>query len=71
MKVKYDAEADILIFILRYDFPYNAISQEGGVIVSFGFSLFSFSFSLSRTHLIYETSYLLILFHAFLFKASL
>ena len=35
MKVKYDAEADILIFILKDDFPYNAISEEGGVIVSY------------------------------------
>jgi uncharacterized protein YuzE len=31
MKVKYDAEADILIFILKDDFPYNAISEKGGV----------------------------------------
>ncbi|MFM7600861.1 MAG: DUF2283 domain-containing protein [Pseudanabaena sp.] len=35
MKVKYDAEADILIFILKEDFPYNAISEQGGVIVSY------------------------------------
>ena len=35
MKVKYDAEADILIFILKDDFPYNAISEEGGAIVSY------------------------------------
>lgn len=35
MKVKYDAEADILIFILKDDFPYNAISEQGGVIVSY------------------------------------
>jgi uncharacterized protein YuzE len=35
MKVKYDAEADILIFILRDAFPANAISELGGVIVSY------------------------------------
>ena len=35
MKVKYDAEVDILIFILKDDFPYNAISEEGGVIVRY------------------------------------
>lgn len=35
MKVKYDAEADILIFILRDAFPTNAISEPGGVIVSY------------------------------------
>ena len=35
MKVKYDAEADILIFILRDAFPANAISEPGGVIVSY------------------------------------
>ena len=35
MKVKYDAEADILIFILRDVFPANAISEPGGVIVSY------------------------------------
>jgi len=35
MKVKYDAEADILIFILQDSLPYNAISEPGGVIVSY------------------------------------
>ncbi|NJL90137.1 MAG: DUF2283 domain-containing protein [Coleofasciculaceae cyanobacterium SM2_1_6] len=35
MKVKYDAEADILIFILGDGFPVNAISEPGGVIVSY------------------------------------
>jgi uncharacterized protein YuzE len=35
MKVKYDAEADILIFILQGDLPYDAISEQGGVIVSY------------------------------------
>ncbi|WP_341735256.1 DUF2283 domain-containing protein [Microcoleus sp. CAWBG640] len=35
MKVKYDAESDILIFIFRDAFPANAISEPGGVIVSY------------------------------------
>ncbi|MCY7332277.1 MAG: DUF2283 domain-containing protein [Pseudanabaena sp. CAN_BIN31] len=35
MKVKYDAEADILIFVLKDDFPYNVISEECGVIISY------------------------------------
>jgi uncharacterized protein YuzE len=35
MNVKYDAEADILIFIFRDVFPTNAISEPGGMIVSY------------------------------------
>ncbi|MCU0569514.1 MAG: DUF2283 domain-containing protein [Oculatellaceae cyanobacterium Prado106] len=35
MNVKYDTEADILIFILRDALPANAISEPGGVIVSY------------------------------------
>lgn len=35
MKVKYDSDADILIFVLREDPPANAISEPGGVIVSY------------------------------------
>lgn len=35
MKVKYDAEADILIFIFREAFPAHAIAEPGGVIVSY------------------------------------
>jgi uncharacterized protein YuzE len=35
MNVKYAAEADILIFLLRDAFPANAISEPGGVIVSY------------------------------------
>ncbi|MGA0198654.1 MAG: DUF2283 domain-containing protein [Prochlorotrichaceae cyanobacterium] len=35
MKIKYDPEADILMVILRDGFPDNAISQPGGVIVSY------------------------------------
>jgi uncharacterized protein YuzE len=35
MKVKYDGEADILMFMMRDEFPANAISEPGGVIVSY------------------------------------
>jgi uncharacterized protein YuzE len=35
MKVKYSADADILIFILQDHPPVNAISEPGGVIVSY------------------------------------
>ena len=35
MKVKYDPEADILIFIMREVPPVNAISEPGGVIISY------------------------------------
>lgn len=35
MKVKYDPEADILIFIMRDAPPVNAISEPGGVIISY------------------------------------
>jgi len=35
MNVKYDSDADILIFVLRDAFPANAISEPGGVIVSY------------------------------------
>lgn len=35
MNVKYDAEADVLIFIMKDVPPSNAISEPGGVIVSY------------------------------------
>jgi uncharacterized protein YuzE len=35
MKVKYDAEADVLIFVMKEALPSNAISEPGGVIVSY------------------------------------
>jgi uncharacterized protein YuzE len=35
MKVKYSADADILTFILQDHPPVNAISEPGGVIVSY------------------------------------
>lgn len=35
MKVKYDAEADILIFVFHEAFPANAIAEPRGVIVSY------------------------------------
>lgn len=36
MKVKYDRDADILIFVLQENPPVNAISEPGGIIVSYG-----------------------------------
>jgi uncharacterized protein YuzE len=35
MKVKYDCDADILIFALREEPLFNAISEPGGAIVSY------------------------------------
>ena len=35
MNVKYDPEADILIFIFRDAIPANAISEPGGMIISY------------------------------------
>ena len=35
MNVKYDSEADILIFVLRDAIPANAISEPVGMIVSY------------------------------------
>jgi uncharacterized protein YuzE len=35
MKIKYDKETDILMIILRETFPVNAISEPGGVIISY------------------------------------
>jgi uncharacterized protein YuzE len=35
MNVKYDSEADILIFVLHDTPPANAISEPGGLIVSY------------------------------------
>jgi len=36
MKIKYDSEADILLFVLRDDPPVDAIEESGGVVVSYG-----------------------------------
>ena len=35
MKIKYDQQTDILTIILRDTFPVNAISEPGGVIISY------------------------------------
>ena len=35
MKIKYDQQTDILTIILRETFPVNAISEPGGVIISY------------------------------------
>jgi len=36
MRIKYDSEADVLLFILCDDPPVDAIEEPGGVIVSYG-----------------------------------
>ncbi len=36
MRVRYDPEADVLIFVLRDDPPMDAVEEPGGVIVSYG-----------------------------------
>lgn len=36
MKVKYDPEADVLLFILSDNPPVDAIEEPGGIIVSYG-----------------------------------
>jgi len=36
MRVRYDPEADVLIFVLRDDPPADAVEEPGGVIVSYG-----------------------------------
>ena len=36
MRIKYDSEADILLFVLRDDPPVDAIEESGGIIVSYG-----------------------------------
>lgn len=36
MKIRYDIEADVLIFLLREAPPVDAIEERGGVIVSYG-----------------------------------
>jgi len=35
MEMRYDAEADILLLVLRSDPPVDAIEEPGGVIVSY------------------------------------
>ncbi len=35
MKVKYDPESDILLFLLKETPPCNAISEPGGIIFSY------------------------------------
>jgi uncharacterized protein YuzE len=35
MRIKYDPESDILIFLLKDIPPSNAISEPGGIIVSY------------------------------------
>ena len=35
MKIKYDPDADVLMFVLKQGVPANALSEPGGVIVSY------------------------------------
>lgn len=35
MKVKYDPDADVLMVVLKQGIPANALSEPGGVIVSY------------------------------------
>ena len=36
MRIRYDSDADVLLFVLREDPPVDAIEEPGGVIVSYG-----------------------------------
>ena len=36
MKIRYDAEADVLTMVLRDAPPVDAVEEPGGVIVSYG-----------------------------------
>ncbi len=36
MRIRYDAEADILLFILQDMPPVDAVEEPGGVIISYG-----------------------------------
>lgn len=36
MRIRYDPEADILLFVLRGEPPVDAIEESGGVIISYG-----------------------------------
>jgi len=35
MKIKYDPSADVLMFVFKQGMPANALSEPGGVIVSY------------------------------------
>jgi len=36
MQIRYDAEADVLLLILRKNPPVDAVEEPGGVIISYG-----------------------------------
>jgi uncharacterized protein YuzE len=36
MKVNYDSEADVLIFLLSDNPPVDSVEESGGVIISYG-----------------------------------
>jgi len=36
MRIRYDPEADVLLFVLRGEPPVDAVEEPGGVIISYG-----------------------------------
>ena len=36
MRIRYDPDADVLLFILRSELPVDAVEEPGGVIISYG-----------------------------------
>ena len=36
MRIRYDSDADVFLFVLREDPPVDAIEEPGGVILSYG-----------------------------------
>jgi uncharacterized protein YuzE len=36
MRVRYDPDADVLLFLLRDEPPVDAVEEPGGVIISYG-----------------------------------
>jgi len=36
VRIRYDAESDVLLLVLREQPPANAVEEPGGVIVSYG-----------------------------------
>jgi uncharacterized protein YuzE len=36
MRIRYDPDADVLLFVLREDPPVDAVEEPGGVVISYG-----------------------------------
>jgi uncharacterized protein YuzE len=36
MRIRYDPESDVLLFVLRDNAPVDAVEEPGGVIISYG-----------------------------------